>query len=84
MTFNKLRQSANLILTLVTLMKDSNVSNIKMDAEKATTKVEEKFALENTEEEAMHQMRELISSSINAMMPQVMEKVHKWAQYWRK
>jgi phosphatidylinositol 3-kinase len=79
-----LRKSSNLILNLFTLMADSNISNIKLDPEKAVFKVQEKFRLDLTDEEAIQYFQSLISESTSALFPQFVETVHRWAQYWRK
>jgi phosphatidylinositol 3-kinase len=46
--------------------------------------VQENFQLNKTDEEAMRYFRDLITTSMNAMFPQLFETVHKWAQYMRK
>lgn len=46
--------------------------------------VQEKFRLDLSEEAAIAHFRGLISESVNALFPQILETVHKWAQYWRR
>jgi phosphatidylinositol 3-kinase len=46
--------------------------------------VQEKFRLDLSEEAAIAYFQGLISESVNALFPQIMETVHKWAQYWRR
>ncbi|CAG8435890.1 679_t:CDS:10 [Funneliformis caledonium] len=82
--FNILRKNANLILNLFALMVDANVPDIKIEPDKAVWKVQEKFRLDLSEEEAIKYFQNLINESVNAMFPQVIETIHKWAQYWRK
>ncbi|RCH89917.1 Phosphatidylinositol (PI) 3-kinase, partial [Rhizopus stolonifer] len=82
--FTTLRRNANLILNLFSLMVDANITDIKNEPEKAVMKVQEKFRLDLTEEAAIAYFRGLISESVNALFPQIMETVHKWAQYWRR
>lgn len=82
--FTTLRRNANLILNLFSLMVDANIPDIKIEPEKAVMKVQEKFRLDLTEEAAISYFRGLISESVNALFPQIMETVHKWAQYWRR
>ncbi|KAI8968466.1 kinase-like domain-containing protein [Mycotypha africana] len=82
--FTTLRRNANLILNLFSLMVDANIPDIKIEPEKAVMKVQEKFRLDLSEEAAIAYFRGLISESVNALFPQIMETVHKWAQYWRK
>ncbi|KAI9483929.1 MAG: kinase-like domain-containing protein [Benjaminiella poitrasii] len=82
--FTTLRRNANLILNLFSLMVDANIPDIKIEPEKAVMKVQEKFRLDLSEEAAIAYFRGLISESVNALFPQIMETVHKWAQYWRR
>ncbi|KAI8371734.1 kinase-like domain-containing protein [Radiomyces spectabilis] len=82
--FTTLRRNANLILNLFALMVDANVPDIKIDPDRAVIKVQEKFRLDLTEELAISYFQGLISESVNALFPQIMETVHKWAQYWRR
>ncbi|KAK4513454.1 uncharacterized protein ATC70_005455 [Mucor velutinosus] len=82
--FTTLRRNANLILNLFSLMVDANIPDIKIEPDKAVMKVQEKFRLDLTEEAAISYFRGLISESVNALFPQIMETVHKWAQYWRR
>lgn len=46
--------------------------------------VQEKFRLDLSEEAAINYFQSLITESVNALFPQVMETIHKWAQYWRR
>jgi phosphatidylinositol 3-kinase len=82
--FTTLRRNANLILNLFALMVDANVPDIKIEPDKAVFKVQEKFRLDLSEEAAISYFQGLISESVNALFPQIMETVHKWAQYWRR
>ncbi|TPX42182.1 hypothetical protein SeLEV6574_g05723 [Synchytrium endobioticum] len=81
--FESLRKSANLILNLFALMTDANLPDIAIEPDKAVLKVQEKFRLDLSEEEAMQYFQALINESVGALFPQVMEKIHQWAQYWR-
>lgn len=83
-SFLILRKNANLILNLFALMVDSDVSDIALDPDKTVVKVQEKFRLDLNEEEAVQYFQELIDDSISALFAQFVEKVHSWAQYWRK
>jgi phosphatidylinositol 3-kinase len=40
--------------------------------------------LDLSDEEAILYFQALINESVGALFPQLMETVHKWAQYWRK
>ncbi|KAI8887127.1 phosphatidylinositol 3-kinase [Backusella circina FSU 941] len=82
--FTTLRRNANLILNLFALMVDANIPDIKIEPDKAVIKVQEKFRLDLSEEAAIAYFQGLISESVNALFPQIMETVHKWAQYWRR
>ncbi|CAG8433683.1 11263_t:CDS:10 [Ambispora gerdemannii] len=82
--FNILRKNANLILNLFALMVDANIPDIKIEPDKAVWKVQEKFRLDLTEEEAIKFFQNLINDSVSALFPQVIETIHKWGQYWRK
>ncbi|KAI7867738.1 phosphatidylinositol 3-kinase, partial [Spinellus fusiger] len=82
--FTTLRRNANLILNLFSLMVDANIPDIKIEPDKAVIKVQEKFRLDLSEEVAIAYFQGLISESVNALFPQIMETVHKWAQYWRR
>lgn len=46
--------------------------------------VKDKFCLEFTEEEAVQHLQSLIDESVTAVMAVFVERIHKWAQYWRK
>jgi hypothetical protein len=45
--------------------------------------VQEKFRLDLSDEQAVAWMQQLIADSANALMPQIVEATHRWAQYWR-
>ena len=83
-SYNILRKSANLIISLFSLMQHSNVPDIQEDPERMMTKVQESFQVSKTDEEAIDHFRVQIINSANAIVPQMMEKVHKIAQEWRK
>eukprot|EP00455_Lapot_gusevi_P000993 TRINITY_DN10404_c0_g1_i3.p1 TRINITY_DN10404_c0_g1~~TRINITY_DN10404_c0_g1_i3.p1 ORF type:complete len:237 (-),score=58.49 TRINITY_DN10404_c0_g1_i3:44-754(-) len=80
--FNILRKQSNLILNLFLLMLDSDIASLK-DGEKTLIKVQDKFRLDLSDEEAEQFFLALISESVSALFPQVMEKIHQWALYWR-
>ena len=79
--FNILRANGNLILNLLMLMVDANVQHLQGEADVA--KVTEKLRLDLTNEEAARYFQGLINDSVSALFPQVIEKLHEWAQYWR-
>lgn len=82
--FLHLRRHANLILNLFSLMVDANVPDIALEPDKTVKKVQDKFRLDLTDEEAVHFMQNLIDVSVTAVMAALVEQIHKIAQYWRK
>lgn len=84
LAFSILRKSANLILNLFALMVNSAVPDIALEPDKAVLKVQEKFRLDLSEEEAVQFFQNLITESVGALFPQVMEKIHQVRhQTWR-
>ncbi|TPX63239.1 hypothetical protein SpCBS45565_g06771 [Spizellomyces sp. 'palustris'] len=81
--FNSLRKNANLILNLFSLMVNANVPDIAIEPDKAVLKVQERFRLDLSDEEAIQYFQGLINESIGAVFPQVMEKIHQVAQLLR-
>lgn len=81
--YNILRKSAELILSLFHLMAGANIEAIRTDPEKAVLKLQEKFRLDFDDEQAIDWMQQLLTESTTALMPQLVEQTHKWAQYWR-
>eukprot|EP00040_Diaphanoeca_grandis_P008590 m.45750 g.45750 ORF g.45750 m.45750 type:complete len:858 (+) comp20050_c0_seq1:187-2760(+) len=79
-----IRKHANLILNLFALMVDSSVHDIALDPDKTVMKVQDKFRLDLSDEMAVKYFEELIDESVSAMFAQFVEKLHTWAQYWRK
>lgn len=45
--------------------------------------LQEKFRLDLDDEEAIHFFQDLINESVSALFPQMVETIHRWAQYWR-
>ncbi|KAH9554610.1 hypothetical protein CY35_08G072300 [Sphagnum magellanicum] len=81
--YNILRKSSNLILNLFHLMAGANIPDIASDPEKGILKLQEKFRLDLDDEEAVQFFQSLINDSVSALFPQVVETIHRWAQYWR-
>lgn len=79
-----LRRSANIILSLFSLMLDTGVPDIALEPDKTVQKVKDKFCLDFNEEEAVKHVQSLIDESVTAVMAVFVERMHKWAQYWRK
>ena len=82
-TYTTLRKNSNLILNLFQLMLNANIPDIQIDPKRAVEKVQEKFALDMTEEEAILHFQNLIIDSVNAFLPVVIDTLHSLAQYWR-
>ncbi|KAM9930859.1 hypothetical protein OXX80_009265 [Metschnikowia pulcherrima] len=82
-TYTTLRRNSNLILNLFQLMLNANIPDIQIDPSRAVEKVQDKFALEMSEEEAILHFQNLIIDSVNAFLPVVIDTLHSLAQYWR-
>uniref|UniRef100_H3B8M2 Phosphatidylinositol 3-kinase catalytic subunit type 3 n=1 Tax=Latimeria chalumnae TaxID=7897 RepID=H3B8M2_LATCH len=82
--FLHLRRYSNLILNLFALMVDANIPDIALEPDKTVKKVQDKFRLDLSDEEAVHYMQSLIDESVNALFAAVVEQIHKFAQYWRR
>lgn len=82
-TYTTLRKNSNLILNLFQLMLDANIPDIQIDPTRAVEKVQEKFCLDMTGEEAIIHFQNLINDSVNAFLPVVIDRLHSLAQYWR-
>lgn len=83
-SFLHLRRHANIILNLFSLMIDASIPDIALEPDKAVKKVEENLQLNISEEEAVQHLHTLIDISLTAVMPALVEQIHKFAQYWRK
>ncbi|KAK2395675.1 Phosphatidylinositol 3- and 4-kinase family protein [Trifolium repens] len=81
--YNIFRKSSNLILNLFYLMAGSNIPDIASDPEKGILKLQEKFRLDLDDEACIHFFQDLINESVSALFPQMVETIHRWAQYWR-
>ena len=46
--------------------------------------VKDKFCLDYNEEQAVQHIQNLIDISVTAVMAVFVERMHKFAQYWRK
>ncbi len=81
--FLSLRRYANLILNLFSLMVDASVPDIALEPDKTVRKVQDKFRLDLSDEEAVQYMQSLIDVSATAVMAAIVERIHKLAQFWR-
>ncbi|XP_066921593.1 phosphatidylinositol 3-kinase catalytic subunit type 3-like isoform X2 [Clytia hemisphaerica] len=82
--FLHLRRYANLFLNLFSLMVDASIPDIALEPDKAVKKVQDKFRLDLSDEEAVQYLQALIDESVNAVFASLTEQLHKFAQYWRK
>ncbi|KAF2351048.1 Phosphatidylinositol 3-kinase C2 domain [Trinorchestia longiramus] len=82
-TFLSLRRHANLVLNLFSLMVDASIPDIALEPEKAVKKVEERFHLDLTDEQASSKILSVLHESANAVMGAVAENFHKFTQYIR-
>ena len=80
-SYNWLRKSANLILNLLSLMGDAGIQDIskRSDLPKVLMKVEEKFRLDLSDEQAEQFFLGLINESLYSLAPRLMEVAHKFA-----
>jgi len=95
--FSTLRRSSSLILNLFALMQDASIPGLKgFDAEGGSVgvgtgavglgpvrKVEERFKLEMSEEEALGFLAQLIEREMGAWGPVLIDKLHGFTQGWR-
>lgn len=82
--FLHLRRHANVMLNLFGLMVDASIPDIALEPDKAVKKVEDNLRLDLSDEEAVQHLQNLLDISITAVMPALVEQIHKLAQYWRK
>lgn len=79
-----LRRHASLILNLFSLMTKSSVPDLASEPDKVVGKLQANFRLDLSEEGALRFMQSLINESVSALFAQVVETIHRLAQYWRK
>lgn len=77
--YNWLRKSADLILNLLNLMADAGIEELSSDPTTTLQKVEEKFRLDLTDEQAEQFFLGLINDSVSAFFPLLMDVIHKVA-----
>jgi len=82
--FLHLRRYANLFLNLFSLMVDASVPDIALEPDKTVKKVQDKFRLDLSDEEAIQYLQALIDESVSAVFASLAEQIHKFAQYWRR
>ncbi|GIY14385.1 phosphatidylinositol 3-kinase catalytic subunit type 3, partial [Caerostris extrusa] len=79
-----LRRHGNLFLNLFSLMVDASVPDIALEPDKTVKKVQDKFRFDLNEEECTNMIHTIIEESASAVMPAVVEQIHRIAQYWRR
>lgn len=82
--FVHLRNHCKLITNLFYLMIHSGLPGIAEHPLRVIEKLYDRFKMTLNEEEADKYMMELINESVSALMPQLMERLHVWAIYWKK
>ena len=62
---------------------DASIPDIALEPDHTVRKVQEKFRLDFTDEEATSYMQDLIDESASAVMAALAERIHKLAQFMR-
>ena len=76
-----MRENAKVIVNMFYLMIDSGIpelNNIEM-----LNKLNDKFAPGFNKLQAQNSLLSNLEESVDAIFPVLMEKIHKWAQYWK-
>lgn len=82
--YTTLRRSSSLILNLFALMQDASIPGLKFfGGDQAVRKVEERFKLDGSEEEAVAFFAQLIEKEMGAWGAVLIDKLHGFAQGWR-
>lgn len=85
LAFCILRKSSHLLINLLSLMKHTSLPDIAIEpGDRVLYNILDKFRLDLNESEAHQYLDSVIHESVTALFPQMMEAIHKWAQYWRK
>ncbi|CAF1247836.1 unnamed protein product [Adineta steineri] len=71
-----LRKHANVFANLFSLMLDANIPDIALERDKTVKKLLDKFRLDLDDEKATSYLKDLIDSSIRAIVPQLYEYFH--------
>jgi phosphatidylinositol 3-kinase len=81
--YNALRKSAGLVLNLLSLMSDAGIEDLSnnpmADADGVIAKVEERFMLHLSDDEAESYFLGLINDCLTAIAPRVMDVFHSFA-----
>ncbi|KAF2434393.1 phosphatidylinositol 3-kinase catalytic subunit [Tothia fuscella] len=78
--YASLRKSANLILNLFALMSEANIPDIRIEPDKAVQKVQDRFLLDKSDQDAVKDFEMQIDTSLTAMMPVVIDRMHAVTQ----
>eukprot|EP00026_Physarum_polycephalum_P001639 Phypoly_transcript_01641.p1 GENE.Phypoly_transcript_01641~~Phypoly_transcript_01641.p1 ORF type:complete len:1026 (+),score=163.05 Phypoly_transcript_01641:107-3184(+) len=81
--YSILRRHADLIVNLFVLMIDSGLPALSRDRHGAISKLLGKFRLDLDDSSSSTHLKGLITESVNAILPQFVEQIHKWAQQRR-
>lgn len=81
--YTTLRRSSSLILNLFALMQDAHIPGLSVFGGDAVKKVEERFKLDVTEDDAIMFFGQLIEREKGAWGPVLIDKLHGLAQGWR-
>ena len=81
--FLSLRRHSGLILNLFALMTDARVPDIALEPDKTVKKVQDRFWLDLSDEEAVKNMQDIIDHSAAAVMAALVDRMHKIAQLLR-
>jgi phosphatidylinositol 3-kinase len=83
--YTLLRRRSNLVISLFDLMLSANIANGHkiFNNPNDLFKIQDKYALNDTEEVAIESLQTLLQKSVAALMPRLMEDIHSFAQYWR-
>ncbi|KAF0683692.1 Aste57867_24254 [Aphanomyces stellatus] len=77
--YNWLRKSASMIMSLLNLMIDAGIPELQNDPHTTLAKVGERFRLDMSDEQAEAYFLGLISDSVTALFPIVVDVIHNWA-----
>lgn len=84
--FRYIRRKSWLISNILLLMIDSGIKDLNSKPETNCTvileRIKEKFRLNQSEKVAERYLREIITTSSNALFPAVVDTLHDWALYW--
>ncbi|KAI5362408.1 putative phosphatidylinositol 3-/4-kinase, catalytic domain, protein kinase-like domain superfamily [Septoria linicola] len=81
--YTTLRRQSSLILNLFSLMQDAGIPGLAIFGDQAVRKVEERFKLDVSEEEAVRFFSEMIDREIGAWGPVLIDKLHGFTQGWK-